>query len=249
LEIYRNSTCDSELKRIYPIEYKTYLGDITGQHGTYPLYYDILDSLAVSTTYRKQIKFFPYPETILNGAITTFTDYSGTEAGVVKITDAAHGLATGNSITISGTTNYNGVYIVTKIDDDNFGITKTYVAEAGGAAKLWIKNYYIPFIYRKSVPYLSDSATENVISYMYPSLYIEGGAYYMYRDVIYRDDPAKIAFRRSEFNKVKDQIKTMTIQPDKIHAVLPKRLLTRLSRLYNVQYSGYTDAQDSGYGD
>ena len=241
IQIWDTAKFNQELTRITPIEYKMYLGDVTGEHGTNPIYYDILGSGAVSSTYRKKIKFYLYPETILNGAVTTFTDYSGTVAGTVEITDASHGLATGDSITIAGTTNYNGVETITKIDDNNFYITATYVAEAGGATKTWIKNYYIPFVYMKGLAYLSDSATENVLSYMYPQLYIEGGAYYLYRDVIYRDMPEKIAFRRAEFERVKKQVQSDVIQPDWIRNILPKRYTASLNRrLYRTQYSGYT---------
>lgn len=239
--IWDTAKFNQKLTRITPIEYKPYLGDVTGQHGTNPLYYDILGSGAVASTYRKKIKFFPFPETILNGAITTFTDYAATVAGTVEITDASHGLATGDSITISGTTNYNGVETITKIDDDNFYITATYVAEVGGATKTWIKNYYIPFVYTKSVEYLSTTDDENALSYMFPQLYIEGGTYFMYRDHIYRDQPEKIAFRRSEFEKVKKQVASGVTQPDWIRSVLPKRYTGLLSkRLFSVQYTGYT---------
>src|SRR3990167_8338606 len=64
-----------------------------------------------------------------NGAISAFADYSGTVAGTVKATDVAHGLATGEVVTISGTTNYNGVFVVTVIDADNFYFTDTWVAD------------------------------------------------------------------------------------------------------------------------
>jgi len=64
-----------------------------------------------------------------NGAISAFADYGGTVAGTVKATDAAHGLITGEVVTISGTTNYNGVFVVTKVDDDNFYFTDTWVAD------------------------------------------------------------------------------------------------------------------------
>lgn len=62
------------------------------------------------------------------GAISAFADYSGTVAGTVKVTDVSHGLLTGEVVTIAGTTNYNGVFVVTRIDDNNFYITDTWVA-------------------------------------------------------------------------------------------------------------------------
>ena len=67
------------------------------------------------------------------GGITAYADYDGTVAGTTKVTDAAHGLATGDVISIRGTTNYNGVYAVTVIGDDDFYIVEAYVADDGAS--------------------------------------------------------------------------------------------------------------------
>jgi hypothetical protein len=64
--------------------------------------------------------------TITTGPIATFADYSGTVSGTVKVTDVAHDLATNDRIRITGTTNYNGLYTITVIDDDNFYITHSW---------------------------------------------------------------------------------------------------------------------------
>lgn len=68
----------------------------------------------------------------VNGATATvlsFADYSGTEAGTVKCTTTApHGMLTGDIVTIVGTTNYNGAFEITKIDEDEFYFTDTWVA-------------------------------------------------------------------------------------------------------------------------
>lgn len=82
----------------------------------------------------KIISFYPIPPST-TGVITAFANYGATVAGTVKVTDATHGLSTGTTITISGTTNYNGNYSITKIDDDSFYITATWVATETGA---WI---------------------------------------------------------------------------------------------------------------
>jgi len=63
------------------------------------------------------------------GAITAFSD--GT--GKVNVASATHGLDTGDIITIRGTTTYNGVWIITKIDDDNFSIPDTWAADDGAS--------------------------------------------------------------------------------------------------------------------
>ena len=63
-----------------------------------------------------------------SGAFSAFADHSGTVAGTVKATDVAHGMVTGNTVTIAGTTNYNGTFVITKVDADNFYFTDTWVA-------------------------------------------------------------------------------------------------------------------------
>jgi hypothetical protein len=63
------------------------------------------------------------------GAITAFADYSGTVAGTVLATCATHGLTTGDYITIRGTTSYNGLFQITKVDDNTFYFTDTWVAD------------------------------------------------------------------------------------------------------------------------
>lgn len=67
------------------------------------------------------------------GAITSYTDYSGTVAGTVLVTDVGHGLATDDIITIRGTTNYNGVFQMTYVSADTFYIIDTWVADDGAS--------------------------------------------------------------------------------------------------------------------
>ena len=64
----------------------------------------------------------------ISDSISDFSDYSGTVAGTTKATSVSHGRTTGQSLIISGSANYNGTYSITKIDNDNFYFTKTYVA-------------------------------------------------------------------------------------------------------------------------
>jgi hypothetical protein len=64
----------------------------------------------------------------ISDSISDFTNYSGTVAGTTKATSVSHGRTTGQSLIISGSANYDGTYTITKIDNDNFYFTKTYVA-------------------------------------------------------------------------------------------------------------------------
>jgi len=69
----------------------------------------------------------------ITGAITAYADYDGTVGGTVKATCTTHGLVTDDIITIRGTTNYNGVFQITKIDNDEFYFTDTWVADDGAS--------------------------------------------------------------------------------------------------------------------
>lgn len=63
------------------------------------------------------------------GAITAYSD--GTSK--VNVASATHGLITGDEVSIRGTTNYNGIWTITKIDDGNFSIPDTWVANDGAS--------------------------------------------------------------------------------------------------------------------
>jgi len=60
------------------------------------------------------------------GIITTYADAGG---GQVTVTSATHGLSTGDYITISNTTNYNGAFQVANALTNTFEITDTWVAD------------------------------------------------------------------------------------------------------------------------
>lgn len=55
--------------------------------------------------------------------------------GKVEATTAApHGLLTGDVVSITGTTNYNGLFMVTKVDADEFYIADTWVVDDAAGA-------------------------------------------------------------------------------------------------------------------
>jgi hypothetical protein len=60
------------------------------------------------------------------GAITAFADAGG---GQVTVTSAAHGLTENETITIAGTTNYNGNFTATNVTTNTFEITDGWVAD------------------------------------------------------------------------------------------------------------------------
>jgi len=70
----------------------------------------------------------------LSGDITAVADNG---SGAARITSASHGLVSGDKVTISGTTSYNGSALtITKITDDTFDIVTSYVADETGS---WVE--------------------------------------------------------------------------------------------------------------
>tara|TARA_R110002051_G_scaffold204723_1_gene270809 strand:- start:2834 stop:4555 length:1722 start_codon:yes stop_codon:yes gene_type:complete len=59
----------------------------------------------------------------LAGSITAFADAGG---GQVTVTSAAHNLNNGDSVTIIGTTNYNGTFTIASVTTNTYDITDTF---------------------------------------------------------------------------------------------------------------------------
>ncbi|GAG85938.1 unnamed protein product, partial [marine sediment metagenome] len=66
------------------------------------------------------------------GTITAAANYASFVAGKVKITDVEHGLYTGDIIKQNNTTDYDGIFSITRIDDDSYYITETWNADRSG---------------------------------------------------------------------------------------------------------------------
>ncbi len=81
--------------------------------------------------------------------ITAFADYSSTVSGTVSCTAAGHNLDSGERANLSGNTSYNSDYVITKIDDDSFYFTETFVADDATGTVRWTSFQYI---YRFAVP-------------------------------------------------------------------------------------------------
>lgn len=67
-------------------------------------------------------------------AITAFADAGG---GDVTVTSAGHGLSDGETVVITGTTNYDGSYTISNTAADTFDITATWVATETGMWSAW----------------------------------------------------------------------------------------------------------------
>lgn len=65
-------------------------------------------------------------------AITAFANAGG---GQITVTSVGHGLTENDYITVTGTTNYDGIYKITNVTTDTFEITDTFVATDTGT---WI---------------------------------------------------------------------------------------------------------------
>ena len=67
------------------------------------------------------------------GLTGTIASSASSDGGTtVTFTDVAHGLLTGEYVTVTGTTDYNGNFLVTKLTDDTFKITDTFVSDQTG---------------------------------------------------------------------------------------------------------------------
>lgn len=78
-----------------------------------------------------------FEEAESTGSITAFADYDGTVEGTTLVTDAGHGLSTGDVITISGTTNYNGTFEITRVSSSTFWIRAPFVTD--DATGTWVE--------------------------------------------------------------------------------------------------------------
>jgi hypothetical protein len=83
-------------------------------------------TLGTPTSDNKYVTDYDTVKEALTGAITAFADAGG---GQVTVTSAAHGLKNGQSVTISGTTSYNGTFTVANVTENTFEITDTWVAD------------------------------------------------------------------------------------------------------------------------
>lgn len=81
--------------------------------------YFAIGSSAISTY------LFKYSGTS-TGSITAFADAGG---GEVTVTSASHPMQNGNTVTITGTTNYNGTYIISGVAANTYNITATWVSD------------------------------------------------------------------------------------------------------------------------
>lgn len=62
-------------------------------------------------------------------SITSFTDAG---SGNLTVTSTSHGLSNGTTVTITGTTSYNGSYTISNVTTDTFQIVKTYTSDQVG---------------------------------------------------------------------------------------------------------------------
>lgn len=104
-----------------------------GYVGKGAAYYGEANSIASAevsitpTTGNQSIKIEWFKTT---GGISSVADAGG---GVITITTSSnHGLSTGNTVYIRGTTSYNGTYTIANASGSVFNVTKTYVASETG---------------------------------------------------------------------------------------------------------------------
>ena len=77
-----------------------------------------------------EVKSAPTP---MRRAVTAYANYHSTVANTTKATSNGHGFVTGDIITHSGTTNYNGTIAITKINANEYYFATVYVADDGAS--------------------------------------------------------------------------------------------------------------------
>lgn len=114
--------------------------------------YDILDTTASLTNNQSSaasVTGLSFSSTVTRSFIidytvyryadtNTITAYADGSGGKVVVTMAAHGLSDGNTVVISGSTNYNGTFVISDVTTNTFEITDTWVADdAAGTYKAY----------------------------------------------------------------------------------------------------------------
>lgn len=114
------------------------------------IYDNILEQVTVAGP-QKGWKFakVKLPVSVDSTSITAFADYSGTVAGTVLVTAASHNLVTGDLAEIDDTPNYDEEYQITRVDDNTFYITATWVADDATGTVYWTSADYA---YRYAIP-------------------------------------------------------------------------------------------------
>ncbi len=121
--------------------------------------YDVLSQISDPVT--GEIIFNDYTGTRVDGlhnliyrlktadkSISAYADYNGTVANTTKVTSGTHTMVTGNYVSITGSTSYNGEYYVTRIDANNYYISEVFVADdAVGTGTIMYIDFFYPYVY------------------------------------------------------------------------------------------------------
>lgn len=73
---------------------------------------------------------------------TSITAFATATSTTTTVTSTAHGLVTNDLATITDTTNYDGDFVITKVDADSFTIIKAFVADDATGTVSWTSQEY-----------------------------------------------------------------------------------------------------------
>ena len=110
-------------KRTYPNDYFSWYSDDNRVAV-------LVQDLSTETGERTSEKYDTFQGSGSSGSISAFANYGATVTGTVQATSSNHGLLTGDSITIADSTNFNATETITRIDDNNFYFTASWVSTA-----------------------------------------------------------------------------------------------------------------------
>ena len=110
-------------KRTYPNDYFAWYSDDNRVAV-------LVQDLTSTSNERTTEKYDTFQGSGSSGSISAFANYGATVTGTVQATSSNHGLLTGDSITIADSTNFNATETITRIDDNKFYFTASWVSTA-----------------------------------------------------------------------------------------------------------------------
>ena len=73
---------------------------------------------------------------------TSITAFASASATTTTVTSTSHGIVDGESVDISGTTSYDGDFVITFVDVDSFTIVKEFVADDATGTLRWTSDEF-----------------------------------------------------------------------------------------------------------
>ena len=123
--------------------------DGTNPANVFNAIYEIVVAEALEKGPEKGWKFARWRASNIDVDSTSITAFATATSTTTTVTSAAHGLVTNDLATITGTTNYNGDFAITRVDANSFTIVKAFVSDDATGTVSWTSH---EFAYRYARP-------------------------------------------------------------------------------------------------